>query len=187
MPETARPTSAFEGLTLPSAGSRFAAEPAGALVRFVLRAREAGVGPLGAAVGVALPREACRSASADGRHALWLGPDEWLLLAPEAARDAILAATAALAEPVSVVEVTNRNAGILVTGSKVTDVLAAGCPLDLDPSAFPIGMSTRTLYQKAEIVLWRTGAHAFHVEAWRSFVPYVVGVMAEAAREHQGR
>ena len=56
--------------------------------------------------------------------------------------------------------------------------------LDLDPAAFPVGMATRTLFTKAEIVLWRQGADTFHVEVWRSFAPYLHGLLAEAAREY---
>jgi sarcosine oxidase subunit gamma len=45
-------------------------------------------------------------------------------------------------------------------------------------------MCTRTVFAKAEVVLWRTGADAFHVEVWRSFAPYVLGLLEEAAREY---
>jgi sarcosine oxidase subunit gamma len=62
-------------------------------------------------------------------------------------------------------------------------LLNAGCPLDLDLAAFPVGMCTRTVLAKAEIVLWRTSAEVFHVEVWRSFASYVTEYLAEAARE----
>jgi len=64
----------------------------------------------------------------------------------------------------------------------VTTLLAAGCPLDLDASAFPVGMCTRTMLAKAEIVLWRTDPQVFRVEVWRSFVAYVSQFLGEAAR-----
>ena len=51
-----------------------------------------------------------------------------------------------------------------------------------DLKAFPIGMATRTMFDKAEIVLWRRAATTFHVEVWRSFAPYLAGSLAEAAR-----
>jgi sarcosine oxidase, subunit gamma len=62
-------------------------------------------------------------------------------------------------------------------------LLNAGCPLDLDLSAFPVGMCTRTVLAKAEIVLWRTSQDVFHVEVWRSFADYVSRFLAEVARE----
>ena len=57
-------------------------------------------------------------------------------------------------------------------------------PLDLDQAAFPVGMCTRTLFGKAEIVLWRKADDAFRVEVWRSFAPYVLGCLGEACREY---
>jgi sarcosine oxidase subunit gamma len=44
-------------------------------------------------------------------------------------------------------------------------------------------MCTRTVFAKAEIVLWRYADDSFRLEVWRSFAAYVSGVIAEAARE----
>ena len=156
--------------------------------RFILRGRPAAVEAAGTALGFALPRIACRAAGAGERAALWLGPDEWLILAPEDEGTALAAALAGAmaAAPHSLVEVGHRQDGFVLRGPRAATVLNAGCPLDLDPAAFPIGMCSRTVLAKAEIVLWRTGAEAFRVEAMRSFLPYVRGVLAEAAREFTG-
>jgi sarcosine oxidase subunit gamma len=43
-------------------------------------------------------------------------------------------------------------------------------------------MATLTLFDKAEIVLWRRAPATFHLEVWRSFSPYLMGSLAEAAR-----
>ena len=48
--------------------------------------------------------------------------------------------------------------------------------------AFPVGFATRTLFDKAEIVLWRRAEATFHIEVWRSFAPYLAASLAEAAR-----
>ncbi|MGQ3028233.1 MAG: sarcosine oxidase subunit gamma family protein, partial [Ferrovibrionaceae bacterium] len=50
--------------------------------------------------------------------------------------------------------------------------------------AFPVGVCTRTLFAKAEIVLWRTDAQRFRVEVWRSFAGYLWGLLDEIRREH---
>ena len=62
-------------------------------------------------------------------------------------------------------------------------LLNAGCPLDIHPQAFPVGMCTRTLLAKAEIVLWRTAETSFRVEAARSLAPYVGRFLAQAERD----
>jgi sarcosine oxidase, subunit gamma len=81
--------------------------------------------------------------------------------------------------------VSHRNAGFLVSGPHAAGVLNAGCALPLDLAAFPVGKCTRTLFGKAEIVLWRREETAFRIEVWRSFAAYVADLVAEAAREHQ--
>ena len=136
------------------------------------------------ALGLAIPAEACRAAAEGDSAALWLGPDEWLLIAAERRTDeaaaALAAALAGLAH--SLVDVSHRQVALEVSGPDAPALLAAGCPLDLETEAFPVGMCTRTLLGKAEIVLWRTRADAFHIEVWRSFAPYVSAFLSEAAR-----
>jgi sarcosine oxidase subunit gamma len=136
------------------------------------------------ALGLSVPAIACRAATDGERAALWLGPDEWLLVSPVPFGDETAAALrAALAElPYSLVDVSHRQVALEVSGREGPALLAAGCPLDLDVSAFPVGMCTRTMLAKAEIVLWRTAGEAFRIEVWRSFAPYVSAFLSEAAR-----
>jgi sarcosine oxidase subunit gamma len=74
--------------------------------------------------------------------------------------------------------------GINVSGPAAADAINAFNALDLHIESFPIGMCTRTRFDKAEIVLWRTAAETFRIEVWRSFAPYVLGCLAEATREY---
>jgi sarcosine oxidase subunit gamma len=153
--------------------------------RLAFRGDADAVAKAGSAFGVAFPSEANRASTKGARSVLWLGPDEFLLVAPDGEAPAIEAAIASAlgAAPHSLVDVSERNASILVAGPEAETVLGVGCLLDLHPSVFPVGMSTRTLFAKAEIVLWRTGAHEFHIEVWRSFAPYVWGLLLEGQRE----
>ena len=156
------------------------------MARFAVRADHGAAALIGTAFGVELPTAPLRSAARDGRIALWLGPDEWLLLSEDTDAASITAAVAAAlhGRAHSWVDVSHRNAGFVLSGIHAADVLNAGCPLPLDLAAFPVGKCTRTLFGKAEIVLWRTGETEFRIEVWRSFAAYVAGLVAEAAREH---
>lgn len=164
---------------MPEAVSIAAAPPA---CRFVFRGSDAAASA-GGAFRVELPRKPLRAGSSGDRHVLWLGPDEWLLFAPERDRGELERAFGDIAEPHSLVDVSQRNVGLIVEGAAAEIVLNSGCPLDLDRAAFPVGMCTRTIFDKAEIVLWRTGEHSFHLEVWRSFAPYVEALLREAAVE----
>jgi len=150
--------------------------------RYSLRAGEAVLPRIADALGFALPQTACRSASLGARQALWLGPDEWLLLCAIDDRLGDELAAALAGQPHALVEISCRQTALIVSGPQATDLISSGCPLDLGLTAFPIGMCTRTLFGKAEIVLWRTGEAQFHIEVWRSFAGYVRRLMQAAAR-----
>jgi sarcosine oxidase subunit gamma len=158
-----------------------------AATRLAVRGRGEAVAALGDAFGLGLPPDTCRANSSGSRSALWLGPDEWLLIAPDGEAPALAAWMAdALGDaPSSIVDVSDRNVGIAVSGSKAAEAINGFCPLDLHVAAFPVGMCTRTVFGKAEIVLWRTAAETFRIEVWRSFAPYVLGCLEEAGREYQ--
>jgi sarcosine oxidase, subunit gamma len=153
--------------------------------RFILRGRPNAIAAAGEALGVSFPQQACRAATAGDRAALWLGPDEWLLLAPapDGAGLRTRLEQAMDGKPHSLVDVSHRQTSIEISGADAVPALNAGCPLDLDPRVFPVGMCTRTILAKSEIVLWRTAPVNFHLEVWRSFAPYVWQLLEEASRE----
>ena len=175
--------SPLEGFAFP-AGPRFTLSEAPPAARFILRGAEAVRVACGMAFGVEPPSRLGPAGESEGRAALWLGPDEWLLIADGAdaadiggVLESVLEGTAH-----SLVDVSHRQIGLIASGPAAARVLNAGCPLDLDLKAFPVGFATRTLFDKVEIVLWRRAETNFHIEIWRSFAPYLAGSLAEAAR-----
>jgi sarcosine oxidase, subunit gamma len=175
--------SPIEGLALP-AGPRFALAEAPPAARFILRGGEGARVACGIAFGAEPPARLGPAGESASRAALWLGPDDWLMIAdgadPAPLADMLESVLDGTAH--SLVDVSHRQIGLIVSGTAAARVLNAGCPLDLDPRAFPVRMATRTLFDKAEIVLWRRAQATFHVEVWRSFALHVAGFLAEAAR-----
>jgi sarcosine oxidase subunit gamma len=152
--------------------------------RFILRGGEGARVACGIAFGAELPSRLGPAGEGAGRAALWLGPDEWLMIAEGAdaaplgeTLETVLDGTAH-----SLVDISHRQIGLVVSGPAAARALNAGCPLDLDPHAFPVGFATRTVFDKVEIVLWRRAETTFHLEVWRSFAPYLAASLAEAAR-----
>ena len=151
--------------------------------RWVLRGGEAVRAEAEAALSLSVPAEACRAGVCGDRAALWLGPDEWLLVAPLAQAGLATRLERALSpHPHSLVDVSHRQVALVVRGAAATTLLASGCPLDLALAAFPVGMCTRTMLAKAEVVLWRLAEQQFRIEVWRSFAPYLSQYLDEAAR-----
>ena len=151
--------------------------------RFLFRGDEAARRGCSLGFRVELPQRLGIAAEEHDRVALWLGPDEWLLMVGGADPE-LFSATIALAiiqSPHSLVDVSHRQVGIVVKGRNAARALSAGCPIDLRRSAFPVGFATRTLFDKMEIVLWRREAESFHVEVWRSFAPHLAAALTEAA------
>src|SRR5579872_4370992 len=122
-------------------GPRFALVEAPPAARFILRGGEAVRVACGMAFGAEPPSRLGLASEGDKRAALWLGPDEWLLIAGGA--DA--AAAGAVLESVlegtahSLVDVSHRQIGLIAAGPAAARVVNAGCPLDLSLKAFPVG------------------------------------------------
>ena len=162
--------------------------------RWILHADAPARGLVAAAWGAGCSEEACRALVSGSRATLWLGPDEYLLLdlAADGSSHESHASTAQNLERAlegtahALVDVSHRQFAVEVMGPHAATILSAACPLDLDPRVFPVGMCTRTVLAKADIVLWRTGPATFHVEAWRSFAAYVGELLGEIAREFYG-
>lgn len=177
------PRSPLDDAVLPS-GPRFTLSDAPPAERFVFCGGEAARAACSSAFMAELPPRHGAAGVHGERAALWLGPDEWLLIAEGESADAIAASieTALAGVPFSLVDVSHRQVGLEVRGPAAARALSAGAPVDLRAKPFPVGMATRTLFDKAGIVLWRRAESEFRVEVARSFAPYLVAALAEAAR-----
>ena len=132
----------------------------------------------GAALDMVLPTTACHDVQGGHAAALWLGPDEWLLIAATDIEPALAAALRS--HPYALVSIGHRHTTLCISGNLATRVLSAGCPLDLTDPAFTVGMCTRTVLAKAEIIVWKIAPYQFDVMCWRSFAPYVWDFLVEA-------
>ncbi|MEW6632288.1 MAG: sarcosine oxidase subunit gamma [Pseudomonadota bacterium] len=168
---------ALAGRTLSAPGVKVEMLPSAE--RISLRAPQGSLAELSKALGVTLPEKPKTSASKGGRTALWLGPDEWIII-DEAGNDP-LADCAKVTALHSAVGISHRNVAIAVTGPAAAVTVNSGCPQDLSLDAFPVGAASRTILGKSEILLLRTAADTFRVECWRSFSDYVFTLLSEAA------
>lgn len=166
-----------------AAGPGVALSPIGPRMHVSLRADPASVSALDAVLGIALPDRPKTSVVGKGLAALWLGPQDWLLVGDAGRASGLVAAvegSSAVAH--SAVDVSHRHVGITIEGPAAEAVLAAGCPRDLRLRSFPVGAVSRSILSKADIVVWRRGETVFEVLCVRSFADYVWAFLVEAAR-----
>ena len=134
----------------------------------------------------ALPAVANTVTSRGDRRALWLGPDEWLIVGPEDQEKALaLALRDGLGGAFgSIVDVSANRTTLEIGGPDASDLLAHGVPIDLDPRSFGPSHCAQTLLAKAQVVLGRRNEDgAFHVYLRSSFASYVADWLLDAAAE----
>lgn len=136
---------------------------------------------------LALPLHPCGSAAGLLAQALWLGPDQWLLVSGmhDGAHFAHSLRAALKGIPNAVTDVSAARIVYAVSGAHARDLLAKGCPLDLHPRAFPPGQCAQTLLAKLSVIVHRgTSQPAFDLYVGRSYADYAWDWLQAAAFEY---
>lgn len=122
-------------------------------------------------------------ARGNGYDVLWLGPDEWLVCTQQqqgATLEGKLA-QALTGQFASAVDIGSGYTLLEISGEKVKDVIARGCPLDLHPRVFGPGQCAQSHYFKASVVLVPVSEDTYELIVRRSFADYFCRIMLDAA------
>ena len=149
--------------------------------RFSLRVHADNRAALAAALSLELPNSIGQRTSGAGTEVLCLGPDEWTILADGAASLVAAAAESYAQIPHSLVEISDREITLRISGAQALTALTTGCPRDVE--ALPVGEGVRTLYDTATVVLWRDERQDFRMDVWRSFLPHVRDILDQVMVE----
>jgi sarcosine oxidase, subunit gamma len=117
------------------------------------------------------------------RDALWLGPDEWLVVGASDETGAIAAELAASLDGLhhSIVDVSANRVVLELGGPSRHDLLASACPIDLHPRSWGGGRCAQSVFGAAQVLLHeRDGVTRLFVRP--SFADYVVDLLLAAAR-----
>jgi sarcosine oxidase, subunit gamma len=133
--------------------------------------------------GVPLPLAANRVAATGSVRTLWLGPDEWLVVAEGAAPDLLPRLERAVTgRRASVSDLSSSRVIIEIGGSAARDLLASGCGLDLHPRAFGPGQCAQTLLSRVPVILDQLDeAPHYRLLMRRSYSRWLVDWMIDAA------
>ena len=151
--------------------------------RFSLRAGHADLPALSAAFGIALPIKIGTMAEAGPRSALCLGPDEWLLYTDGADKRALqdgLRETGS-ATGHSLVDVSDRDRSIEITGPRTREMLSTGCPRDM--RGFLPNSGTRTVFASVPVVLVFRSMEQIVIECPASHLEHLMLLLTKVERE----
>jgi len=134
---------------------------------------------------VDLPK-ATRFLQTAGAKILWLGPDEWMFIAPDGGQgDMRGTLSKALAgKHHQLVDVSDYYTAIRLSGDKAIEVLMKVSTLDLHPRGFTSGMVAGTVFGSANVWLIKNDdTPEFDVIIRWSMADYLWCMLAEAGRE----
>ncbi|MBW8793843.1 MAG: sarcosine oxidase subunit gamma [Streptomyces sp.] len=139
-------------------------------------------------LGVPLPGPVRAELSGDVQ-VLWMGPDEWLLVAPDGRRDGLLARLRSAVGDgfATVTDVSAQRTALALSGDLVRTVLAQGCAIDLDPRVTPVGSCPTTLLAQAPVTLVVRGEAdcGLWLLVRSSFASYLAAWLVDACTEHR--
>lgn len=109
-------------------------------------------------------------------RALWLGPDEWLVVSDADPAGALEEALEG--QHCAIVDVSEARAVLELSGSGVMEVLASGCRLDLD--ALRPGSCAQTALARAHVLLEPSEDGVWRLYVGRSFLAYARAWLEDA-------
>jgi sarcosine oxidase subunit gamma len=119
-----------------------------------------------------------------GRGAVWMAPDELLLLLPHAEAGAAAARLGGMlaGRHHLALDVSDMRAVLRLTGRLAGEVLAKGVPCDLSDRAFPPGSARRTTTAGIAVALWRLEPEIWEIAAFRSQARHLFAFLEDGAR-----
>ena len=114
--------------------------------------------------------------------ALWLAPDEWLVLGPPGAGPEIVDELAAALHGLhrSIVDVSANRVALELSGPRAKEILSKGCSLDLHPRSWQPGMCAQTMLARAQVILHER-SETTGILVRPSFGDYLVDWLIDAA------
>ncbi len=117
----------------------------------------------------------------------WLGPEEWLLTAPDLHAIKLIEdlTKETAAQHVSIVNVSDNRSCLMLSGPKSWIVLNKTCGLDIHPRTWQIGQCAQTLVARAQVLLTMTqeSEPEFRLFVRNSFAEYLAEYLMDAMLE----
>ncbi|WP_347108762.1 sarcosine oxidase subunit gamma family protein [Paenarthrobacter sp. S56] len=143
-----------------------------------------------AAVTGGLPAACGEVVASGGISTLWLGPTEFLVVAPEEFHDSLGGslvgelASALGSDSGQVVDLSANRTTFELSGSRARSVLEKSCSLDLHPRVLKAGTALSTEIGHIPVILWKTDEETYRIFPRASFADYLGRWLLDSMREY---
>jgi len=144
---------------------------------------------IGKNLNMILPIEANTSTSSESLTALWLSPDEWMLVSNEAVSENTniyevedkLVSSISKVNLGAVTDVSDQFVMINIKGSKVFDLLTTGSPFNFNKFKNKKGSVVQTILSHIDVIIYLTEINSVNLLVRRSFSEHLLSWLNDSA------
>ena len=144
---------------------------------------------IGKNINMILPLEANTSSSSNNYTALWLSPDEWMIVSNNTINkenndyeiEKLLFNKISKTNLGSVVDVTDQLVTINLSGKKIFDLLSTGCPFDFNDFKSKKGACAQTLLTQIDVIIHHNEINSVNLFVRRSFSEHLMSWINDSA------
>jgi len=144
---------------------------------------------IGKNINMILPIEANTSSSSNNYTAIWLSPDEWMIVSNNTINkenndykiEELLFNNISKTNLGSVTDVTDQFVTINISGEKIFDLLSTGCPFDFNNFKSKKGASAQTLLTQIDVIIHHNEINSVNLFVRRSFSAHLMSWINDSA------
>lgn len=136
---------------------------------------------VGKNLNMILPTEANTSTTSDKLTAIWLSPDEWMIVSNELVNKdnnkyelyEILFNSISKTNLGAVIDVTDQFVQLELKGKNIYEIFSAGCPFNFNEFKEKIGSTTQTVLNHIDVILHHKDKNVVNIFVRRSFAEHL--------------
>ena len=144
---------------------------------------------IGKNINMILPIEANTSTSSNNYTAIWLSPDEWMIVSNNTVNkenndykiEELLFNKISKTNLGSVTDVTDQLVTININGEKIFDLLSTGCPFDFNNFKSKKGACVQTLLAQIDVIIHHNEMNSVNLFVRRSFSEHLMSWINDSA------
>ena len=144
---------------------------------------------VGKNLNMILPTEANTSTTSDKLTAIWLSPDEWMIVSNELVNkdtdkyelNEILFNSISKTNLGAVIDVTDQFVQLELKGKNIYEIFSAGCPFNFNEFKEKIGSTTQTVLNHIDVILHHKEENVVNIFVRRSFAEHLWSWIEDSA------